>query len=247
MPSRPRFDSARRRFSPFLMCLGIALQISNPPPARGRDATAGELTDADAQRLMATKGTEGERAKLISTLARRSGVRRRPEICNELLSFARDQESRTTRAPAGTADALRYAFRTMGLACDKTAVPYLAKWAQADLFIKNVTTSTFDGGTNDNQQSLQVAAIWGLGMSGDADALKVLKRLQSTTPEGPQHRKIRGVLESAIETNVELGALGAEKYFSEAEEEKRKKRIEERLKPILDERARRRKERQTKK
>lgn len=203
-----------------------------------------ELSDSEARDLINKKGSDTERLSSIKDLSRRAGNKKRPFIGKALRDFAEEQISRKGRVPPAAERALGDSLRTIGLVGGSEEARFLIRWIREDDFLARISSATFGDSAGEAKNSLRNAAIWGLGLSGEPDALAAMRQLIADPPSGPHTRKMTGILRDAIEANQEIAAMGAERYFSEAEAKKREQRLLERLRPVIEDRERRRREKQ---
>lgn len=203
-----------------------------------------ELSDSEARDLINKKGSDAERLASMKNLSRRAGNKKRPLIGRALRDFAEEQMSRKDKVSPAAERVLGDSLRTLGLVGGSEEARFLTRWIREDDFLARISTATFGESAGEAKNSLRNAAIWGLGLSGDSEALAAMRQLMANPPSGPHARKMTGILRDAIEANQEISAMGAEKYFSEVEAKKREQRLLERLRPIIEDRERRRREKQ---
>lgn len=231
---------------PFNLLLALSMLFQNgwaadaPPSQRDKK----ELSDAEARDLITKKGSDTERLSSIKDLSHRAGNKKRPFIGKALRDFAEEQISRKGRVSPAAERALGDSLRTIGLVGGSEETRFLIRWIREDDFLARISSATFGDSAGEAKNSLRNAAIWGLGLSGDPDALAAMRQLMANPPSGPHTRKMTGILRDAIEANQEISAIGAERYFSEAEAKKREQRLLERLRPVIEDRERRRREKQ---
>lgn len=228
----------------FLFVIGtICLFTVRPGGAASKYAGTASLSDSEVEMLSQRRGSESDRAKAISELARRAGPQRRATVCSALMDFAHEQTVRTTKASEATVTALANSLQTIGLSCGKSAVGFLQRWASDNGYLAQLAPSVLRGEADATKGALRIGAVWGLALTGSPLALKYLKEAESEARSVPAERQLHGVLLDAIEANVEIAKIGTQLYFSQPERQKREKKLLERLRPILNERERRRKER----
>lgn len=248
VPSKSLFP-----FRLMISIAGVALAVLAPyVKAEGRDSGTQKVKKTSTrteEELLKVLSQGNEAAEIVSALREFEkwvGVEKNPRAAKVLRELSERQLSDKSTDPVAE-HILIDSLRALGLHGDAADVAHLQRWISGEDFLSRVDSRQFGPQTVRVRQSIQEAAIWGLGLSGNPSALGYLRKIKDQPPPTANVRSLLGVVADAIETNEEIAVMGATRYFSSAEQERRSKRIEERLRPIFEERERRRKEKRQKK
>lgn len=139
------------------------------------------------------------------------GLKSAPDerILLALQSFV-EINSQREQVPFQTVMAMYEALGAMGYVGGPPGVDYLIEWVQTGKYAKKVRCHYGKRDIEYTASILRDGAVWGLGLSGDSKALKVLEDLATIRSDVPYKGSYLGVLQDAIKENKNLQKTGVQ-------------------------------------